>query len=264
MRASLKILIAALGGLCAAIFVVGPTIADEPGAGSEPGVWRKHDYSFDFMGFTSTYSCDGLADQLQRLLLASGARADAKAQAGACANGFGRPDRFARASLAFYTLAPSTAGGAAGDRGVGHWRPVALSAHSPSELRTGDCELVEQFRDSVLVKMFTIRNLVDHTTCVPHQESGSTIDLRFEVFEQAPAVPVAASSSPVAAKVFAYPKQGQNAAQQEKDRSECAASAAMRSGAGARAADSEPNAPPGDAYARALATCLEGRGYSVR
>jgi len=24
----------------------------------EPGVWQKHEYSFVFMGFTSTYSCD--------------------------------------------------------------------------------------------------------------------------------------------------------------------------------------------------------------
>ena len=33
------------------------------------------------MGFTSTYSCDGLASKLKLLLIASGARPDAKVQA---------------------------------------------------------------------------------------------------------------------------------------------------------------------------------------
>src|SRR6202795_3344304 len=79
--------------------------ADEPSA-REPGVWQKHEYSFVFMGFTTTYSCDGLADKIKLLLIAAGARHDAKSWPGACANGFGRPDKFARADLTFYTLAP--------------------------------------------------------------------------------------------------------------------------------------------------------------
>jgi hypothetical protein len=36
--------------------------------------------------------------------------------------------------------------------------------------------------------MFTTRNVVSSTTCIPNQESGSTIDLKFEVF-----APVAAA-----------------------------------------------------------------------
>ena len=64
------------------------------------------------MGFTTTYSCDGLADKLRMLLLAAGARADVKSQPGACAAPFGRPDKFARADLTFSTLAPADAGAA--------------------------------------------------------------------------------------------------------------------------------------------------------
>jgi hypothetical protein len=37
--------------------------------------------------------------------------------------------------------------------------------------------------------MFTVRNIDDHTTCVPHQESGSVINLKFETFTQPPAKP---------------------------------------------------------------------------
>jgi hypothetical protein len=153
--------------------------ADEPPA-REPGVWQKHEYSFVFMGFTSTYSCDGLADKIKLLLIAAGARHDAKSQPGACANGFGRPDKFARASLTFYTLAPSGAETASGTKQIdGVWRPVSIADRSPRDLGTGDCELVEQFRNNVL-PMFTTRNVEDHTTCVPHQDSGSLISLRFE------------------------------------------------------------------------------------
>jgi hypothetical protein len=162
--------------------------ADEPSARA-PGVWQKHEYSFVFMGFTSTYSCDGLADKIKLLLIAAGARPDAKSQPGACANGFGRPDKFARASLTFYTLAPSAADTPSGTKPVdGLWRPVSIADRSPRDLHTGDCELVEQFRSNVL-PMFTTRNVEDQTTCVPHQDSGSLISLRFESFAALPRAP---------------------------------------------------------------------------
>jgi hypothetical protein len=165
-----------------AIFAVGASSSTPP----ETGVWQKHEYSFAFMGFTSTYSCDGLASKLKLLLIASGARPDAKAQAGACASGFGRPDKFARADLTFYTLAPAGAAEAAGSAPVdGAWIPVALAYQQPRNLDRGDCELVEQFRSNVL-PMFTTRNVENHTTCIPHQESGSVIDLKFESFSAPP------------------------------------------------------------------------------
>ncbi|MBS0399072.1 MAG: hypothetical protein JSR95_10390, partial [Proteobacteria bacterium] len=46
-------------------------------------------------------------------------------------------------------------------------------------LGRGDCELVERFATTVL-PMFTTRNVINRTRCVPHQDSGSLIDLRFE------------------------------------------------------------------------------------
>jgi hypothetical protein len=157
--------------------------ADElPG---DSGTWQKHQYSFVSMGFTSTYSCDGLADQLKRLLLAAGARADAKARAGACPSSFGRPDKLARADQTFYTVMPDSADKPGdGPRAGGTWRAVVLAANSPRELALGDCELVEQFRAQVL-PMFATRNIQDQTSCIPHQDSGSVINLRFEAFTAA-------------------------------------------------------------------------------
>ncbi|HME38507.1 MAG TPA: hypothetical protein VKG63_06050 [Steroidobacteraceae bacterium] len=149
-------------------------------AAADRGVWQKHEYSFVFMGFTTTYSCDGLADKIKVLLIAAGARGDAKSQPGACASGFGRPDKFARADLTFYTLAPVAADTPADSKRVDAvWRPVSFSRRSPRELGIGDCELIEQFRNNLL-PMFNARNVDNHTTCVPHQESGSVINLRFE------------------------------------------------------------------------------------
>jgi hypothetical protein len=174
--------------------------ADAPSAATpsaEPGIWQEHKYSFAFFGFTTTYSCDGLADKLRLLLLAAGARADAKATPGACAAGFGRPDKFARADLLFYTLAPDAAAvaaqgtapgaapaGAPQSAAAGSWRQVVLAAHSPRDLATGDCELVEQFATKVL-PLFATREIDNHTVCVPHQESGSRIDLKFDAFARA-------------------------------------------------------------------------------
>ena len=154
----------------------------------EPGTWQKHQYSFAFMGFTSTYSCDGLADKIKLLLIAAGARPDAKSQPGACAAGFGRPDKFARADLTFYTLAPRDSDTQGSTQVDGAWKPVSFSDRSPRELQIGDCELIEQFRHNVL-PMFTTRNIEDRTTCVPHQDSGSLISLRFESFAATPSGP---------------------------------------------------------------------------
>jgi hypothetical protein len=154
-------------------------------ASEDQGVWVKRDTSFQYLGFTTTYSCDGLADKLKILLIAAGARGDAKAIAGGCASSFGRPDQFARARLTFYTLQPAVNADNASAPVNGVWRSVALMDRSPRELRLGDCELVEQFRDKVL-PMFTTRNLENGMTCVPKQLSGSVIKLKFEVFAKPP------------------------------------------------------------------------------
>ena len=194
MRGRLSAARPALGLACALAAVAGglplAALSDDPGAATAPtpAAWQDHKFSFQYLGFTSTYSCDGLADKLRTLLRAAGARSDAKSQPGACASGFGRPDKFARADLTFATLAPLQGNPPPDLKRVnGTWRAVTIASNSPRELRVGDCELVEQFRSQVL-PMFTTRNVESKTTCIPNQESGSLIDLKFEVF-----APVAAN-----------------------------------------------------------------------
>jgi hypothetical protein len=150
-----------------------------------PGTWQKHEYSFQFFGFTTTYSCDGLANKLKIILIASGARSDVKSTSDGCSRGYGTPDKFARARLTFYTLAPAGTGDTGSPPVYGVWRSVALASRSPRELAPGDCELVEQFRDKVL-PLFTTRNVENRMTCVPNQLSGGMVNLKFEVFAEVP------------------------------------------------------------------------------
>jgi hypothetical protein len=168
-------------GFCSSVFA-----SDSSAADPAQGVWRKHEYSFQYFGFTSTYSCDGLATKLRVLLIAAGARADAKSTSDGCVRGYGRPDKFARARLTFYTLAPLGNGEGASPPINGVWRSVTIADRSPREVALGDCELVEQFRDKLL-PMFTTRNVENRMTCVPNQLSGSAINLRFDVFGALPA-----------------------------------------------------------------------------
>ena len=180
----------------AAIGLAQAAAADAPAAetpGAQAGHWEPHTYDFHVMGFTSTYSCDGLEDTLKRLLRLAGAREDAKVNA-PCPRGFGVPDKLAEAIVAFSTLqpgSPSPAAAASGPQSVpGVWRHVEIAPHHPFELQLGDCELIEQFRDRML-PMFATRNLKSQVTCVPHQDSGSNYSLSFDVF-----VPVPAAKSP--------------------------------------------------------------------
>jgi hypothetical protein len=160
-------------------------LAVEPSADSEPGIWQKHEYSFQYMGFTTTYSCDGLASKLTAFLIAAGARADAKSTSLGCARGYGAPDKFAAARLTFYTLAPTGTGESASQPIKGEWQPVTFAERSPREVARGDCELIEQFRDKVL-PMFKTRDIESRMTCVPNQLSGSLINLKFDVFAAVP------------------------------------------------------------------------------
>jgi len=163
-------------------------LAPAAGAGERAapvaGVWIGHELVYEQAGFTTIYSCAGLATKVRALLRASGARPDLAVTPKDCGV---EPTPFARVQLVFWSLAPAGAprtGADAPARQLGAWRKVGLAPGTPRELSDGDCELVERFRDQVLPLM-TTRNVVDRVGCVPHQLAGSVVDLRFEVFAAA-------------------------------------------------------------------------------
>jgi hypothetical protein len=79
--------------------------------------------------------------------------------------------------------------------------------------------------------------------------------------------PAPGAQAPGSSELFAYPKNGQSAEQQARDRQECRAWAATQtasgnSGATGAIASAAPQSS--DVGMRAEAACLEGRGYSVK
>lgn len=185
-------------------------------------VWQQHEMDFTYMGFTSLYSCDGLEDKLKRLLIAAGARRDAKVSARGCELGHSYVARMPRAKLVFHTLVPAPAGAAPApaaaaptqpppkqlgrdapklrkdppppEPAVGTWREIEFRSRTPRWLEPGDCELVEQFRREVLPK-FTTRDVVGSVRCTPYQQSVLDIRLTFSVLAPLPDVDVAGAKA---------------------------------------------------------------------
>ncbi len=142
--------------------------------------WKRHELQFTYMGFTTRYSCEGLRDKMRLLLEAVGAR-DLSVSPRGCTNMPWQVTEFPRVRMTFF--APELP--AAGQKDVGppvaaRWTPVTLTRRQPRALELGDCELVEQFRDRVL-PAFTTRSARHDINCIPHQLSGSSFSLSFEV-----------------------------------------------------------------------------------
>lgn len=151
-----------------------------PQAAEPAPAWKQHDLHFQYMGFTSIYACDALADRLKDLLIQSGARKDAKARP-SCSQPSG-PDRMAGARLSFSTVS----GDAKSEAPAGAtWKKVRFANSALRDPQSGDCELMEQFRDEVIKKAFTTRNLKSNTMCFPHQ-ANQRFEIEFEVLVPAP------------------------------------------------------------------------------
>ncbi|HUY83027.1 MAG TPA: hypothetical protein VMU86_00510 [Steroidobacteraceae bacterium] len=179
----------------AAIVIAAVSAPAAPAAPAAPratiaAVWKPHKITFTFIGFTTHYSCDGFENTVDRLLLAAGARPDAKVVA-SCTAPSGRPERISLARLSFSVLVPADAKGApnspAGSKPVeAQWKTVYWRAHSPLalDLGEGDCELVDHFARRIL-PLFTVRDVVNGGTCVPHQVDLGSVDLKFQVLAPA-------------------------------------------------------------------------------
>jgi hypothetical protein len=115
LRAGALAMLAALSG--AAVWADTPDQA----ANGVTAVWTPKEVRFVYMGFTSKFSCDGLADRIRSVLLVLGARKDLKVSPSACSTPFGRPDPFPGVTIKMNVLQPadssngSNSGNAAAD-----------------------------------------------------------------------------------------------------------------------------------------------------
>ena len=147
-------------------------------ADTQPATWTPKELSFLYQGFTTRYSCDGLRAKVRSALLILGARKeDLVVNESGCVSPNGGPEFFPGVRIKMQVLTPVTAAAAtpAANTVAAHWKAVDLRLDRDALSQSGDCELLEQIKQSIL-PLFTTRNIKYSSTCVPHQLSaGGTI-----------------------------------------------------------------------------------------
>ena len=164
-------------------------------------VWTPKELRFIYMGFTSHYSCDGLADKMRSIVLQLGARPDLKLRQTPCSGPLGRPTEFPGVTVKMNVLVPwdAASANAAVTPVPAHWKLVELSTDRDPLREAGDCELIEQVKAHVL-PLFSTRNIDYRSTCIPNQlQIGGTV-LKAEVLisdeQQTPAAKPSAPPPP--------------------------------------------------------------------
>jgi len=170
------------------VFLQAAMAAESPAnnAAAEPAVqavWAPKELNFTFLGFTAHYSCDGLQARMQKVLLQLGARpADLQVRPGPCAAPYGRPDRFPTVMIKMNVLVPAAGKTETTDVPTvsAHWKMVNLTASKDVVKEAGDCELIEQVKQSVL-PLFSTRDVYYKSTCIPYQLTVGGTQLRAQV-----------------------------------------------------------------------------------
>jgi hypothetical protein len=149
--------------LAASLLAAPPAGADSP---DTPALWQHHEIKFTYIGLSTSYSCDGLQQNIRALLLHFGARKDLKVSASGCPS-LTDISRRAFVDADFYALAPA-AHGADSSTLAATWSEFEVSPRHPSFMDSGDCELVEQLKDSLL-NTFSLRDVDYRTDCFPYE-----------------------------------------------------------------------------------------------
>ena len=157
-----RVVLAAAGVMLGAL----PALA-APQGGVE-AVWASRQVTFVYQGFTTHYSCDGLRDTIREMLSRLGAR-DLKVRAQGCTRTVG-VDTFPGVRVTMQVLVPASSehGKKAGPVVAAHWQNVVLMPRNASVSEQGNCELIEQFKETFL-PLFTTRHISYRSNCIPHQ-----------------------------------------------------------------------------------------------
>src|SRR6516164_4092306 len=127
-----------------------PPAESNPALSSPPtwAVWTPKELRFTYMGFTSHYSCDGLADKMRSIVLQLGARPDLRIREMPCSGSLGRPTEFPGVTVNMNVLVPwdATSANATVTPVPAHWKLVELSTDRDPLREAGDCELIEQVK----------------------------------------------------------------------------------------------------------------------
>jgi hypothetical protein len=131
--------------------------------------WVPKHVTFVYQGFTTRYSCDGLRDEIVRLLSRMGPK-DLKVREQPCSMGAGVPSPFPGVTVHMQVLVPADKANAknAGPTVQAHWHKVVLMPSNAGINEQGNCELIEQFKETFL-PLFTTRHIDYESTCIPYQ-----------------------------------------------------------------------------------------------
>jgi hypothetical protein len=152
--------------------------AEAAASAAQSAAWTQKQLTFDYFGFTSKYSCDGLRDRMRSILLTLGARPDLKVQEAGCIRWAG-PDPFPGVRITMSVLQPAAANAGQADVAA-HWKRVDLVSNLDPLDAAGQCELIEQVKQHVL-PLFVTRNVDYSATCVPNQLFIGDTRLRADV-----------------------------------------------------------------------------------
>lgn len=162
MRAKAFYPLAVAGVLLGAL----PAFAASKGAAE--AVWASRHVTFLYQGFTTHYSCDGLRDTIRGMLSKLGARRLVVRTYG-CTRMIGiEPFPGVRVTMQVLVPASSQHADNAASAVPAHWRTVVLMPDNAGPRGQGNCELIEQFKETFL-PLFTTRHIRYQSNCVPHQ-----------------------------------------------------------------------------------------------
>lgn len=170
--------------LVAAPAAAAAAAADTPSVAPVSARWQKHELKFNYSGFTSLYTCDGLEGKVREILVHFGARKEAKVRATGCAFGPNTPSATAWVTVEFESLGDAGQNGGADTVAAG-WQPVELRPRRPISMGDGECELVEQLKP-VLTAGFALQDIDYRTRCMAHQTSLGDYSVRGKVLQPLP------------------------------------------------------------------------------
>lgn len=158
----------------------GTSLAEE--ATPEGYVWVHHAANVNFLGYTSTYTCDGMEGKVRDILRYLGARRDVSVRAQGCPRGPDSLERVLWLNIEFDTLAPAPEGTATADLVPAQWKPVQIDSQRPFFMGEGDCELLDALKPLVTAN-FPVRSFNYEANCAPYQVSYIDFRVKGEVLK---------------------------------------------------------------------------------
>lgn len=152
----------------AAAVLLGSLPAMAVSHGAADAVWASRHVTFVYQGFTTHYSCDGLRDQIRGMLAKLGAR-HLEVRTYGCTRLVGvEPFPGVRVTMEVLVPASSQHTNNAASSVPAHWQNIVLMPNNAGLREQGNCELIEQFKETFL-PLFTTRHISYQSNCVPHQ-----------------------------------------------------------------------------------------------